>query len=78
MRILLALIVVVALALPALAGDCGSCSDDGSCGGIPCACKCPLAKQANRCRSAGAEADGKSEALRRDSGDAVEENLGKI
>ena len=77
MRILLTLIVVVALALPALAEDCGSCGD-GSCCGIPCPSKCPIAKQANRCRSSGTESDAKSVALCRDWGDAVEENLGKI
>ena len=77
MRFLFALLVVVALALPALAGDCGSCGD-GSCCGIPCPSKCPIATEANGCRSFGAEADGKSDALGRDAGAAVEENLGKI
>lgn len=77
MRTLFTLIVLVAFALPALAGDCGSCSD-GSCCGIPCPSKCPIAQQANGCRALGEEADCTSSALCQDSGDAVEENLGKI
>lgn len=80
MRILFALALVAALVLPVAAGDggCGKGKCGGKTGGYPCKNACPLAEEANGLRSFGTEAESTSEKMREDSGNAVEESLGRI
>ena len=67
-------------AAPAMAGDCCSGDDQGSCclGGFGCKCACPLAKQADCCRGLGAESLSSCESLCKDHAANVASNLGKI
>ena len=85
MRILMALVLGLALAMPAMAGDrgcgsgCGGKSKSKSgCCGYACKTKCPLAEDANACRSFGTEAAATSKVLQEDAGSAVEDNLSRI
>ena len=81
MRILMVLVLGLVLALPAVAGDCGSgCGgkDKSGCCGYACKTKCPLAENANARRSFGTEAVGTSEALCEDAGNAARKSLSKI
>jgi hypothetical protein len=71
--LVLAVVAAVAAAVPAFAGDCGS-SDCG----FDCSNMCPLAKDANTRRSAGAESFAVSPAVRATLTAAVQRNLARV
>jgi len=71
MKKLFAAAALAALTLPALAGDCLK-------SGYRCENKCPLAKQANVCRSFGTEALASSKIARADVSKVVVDNLARI
>ena len=88
MRTLIALAIIAMLAVPAFAGDGGCCGGcplsgaraEGSCDvdGFSCQNMCPLAKQANACRSLGSESRAISVIVRKDLADEVAANLQRI
>jgi len=72
MKKLFAVAALAALALPALAG--GTCLKTS----YRCENQCPLAKQANVCRSFGTEALAASKVARADLAEVVVNNLARI
>ena len=89
MKSLTLLAILALLAAPAFAGDGEGCpggcplgSDSfqraGALDGYVCENMCPLAKQANQCRSCGEEAAVVSVRMREDVTATVERNLAKI
>ena len=71
MKKLIAVAALAVLAVPALAGDCLS-------KGYRCDNACPLAQQANYCRSFGTEALAGSKLVRADVSKTVVANLARI
>lgn len=69
-KLLIVALAASAVAVPALAGDCGD--------GFSCANECPLAQKANTHRSAGREAIGVSTMLRATLAAQVERNLARV
>ena len=75
MRRLIPFAVLAAFAAPALAGDpaCPRCVE-----GFPCENECPLAQDANACRSTGTEALAVRSRLQADHAAIVAKNLARI
>ena len=69
-KLLLAAFAAAAVAVPAIAGDCGE--------GFSCCNQCPLAQQANTHRSSGRESMALSTAVRSSLAAQVEKNLARI
>lgn len=69
-KLLIVALSAAAVAVPALAGDCGD--------GFSCCNECPLAQKANTHRSAGREAMSVSAALRATLAAQVQRNLAKV
>jgi hypothetical protein len=69
-KLLIVALSAAAVAVPALAGDCGE--------GFSCCNECPLAQKANTRRSAGLEAISVSTTLRATFAAQVERNLAKV
>jgi len=69
-KFLLAALAAAAVAVPAIAGDCGS--------GFSCANECPLAQQVNTRRSSGREAMSVSTSFKAALSAQVERNLARV
>jgi hypothetical protein len=69
-KLLIVALSAAAVAVPALAGDCGE--------GFSCENQCPLAQKANTLRSSGREAMTVSTSLRATLAAQVERNLAKV
>jgi hypothetical protein len=69
-KLLIVALSAAAVAVPALAGDCGE--------GFSCENQCPLAQKANTLRSSGREAMTVSTALRATLAAQVERNLARV
>lgn len=69
-KTLLVAVAALAVAVPAIAGDCDS--------GFSCSNHCPLAQQANTLRSTGREGIGLSAALRAVQAAQVERSLARV
>jgi hypothetical protein len=74
MRTLSVFALLVLVALPAFAGECG----DGCLSGFSCDNHCPLAQQANSWRATGTEALAIKSRVQADHAIVVTKNLGKI
>ena len=71
-------LVAVAAAVPAFAGGCCSGSAAKADGGFDCSNQCPLAQDANKCRSVGRECVAVSTCLRAAMACAVQKNMARI
>ena len=79
-KLLTALVLTVAIALPTIAMAGGSCGSSGAAGksGFQCTNQCPLAQKANSCRATGSEASKTSGLVQTDLAKKVAANLERI